>query len=245
MPTCRRRPEVVRAGRAASCAHVNALLPSGLQMRRFVNLHKEFDADDGEITRTRKLRRNVIEERYAPMIEASMRARRRVEQKRDITYESGETGVIRRDAGDPQRGLMDSLLIVELAINGALVGLMYSLVAMGIVLVYKSSGVAEPRAGRHRRWSAPTSCLAIRNVLGRADVAGDPAGDAGDVRPGSGHRARGAAAYGGQADRDDPDDDAGPGDLPARRHARHRWRHGKADAHRHQRRAVVPRSDCC
>ncbi len=44
--------------------------PSWLSCADFVNLHKDFDADDGEITRTRKLRRNVIEERYARLIDA-------------------------------------------------------------------------------------------------------------------------------------------------------------------------------
>jgi long-chain acyl-CoA synthetase len=77
-------------------AHVNSLLPAPLRMKRFVNLHKDFDADDGEITRTRKLRRNVIEERYAPLIEALYSDAQSIEQEARITYESGETGVIRR-----------------------------------------------------------------------------------------------------------------------------------------------------
>ena len=38
---------------------------------------------------------------------------------------------------------MDSSLIIELAINGALIGLMYALVALGIVLIYKTSGLAN------------------------------------------------------------------------------------------------------
>ena len=36
------------------------------QIRRFLILHKELDADDGELTRTRKVRRRIIAERYAP-----------------------------------------------------------------------------------------------------------------------------------------------------------------------------------
>ncbi|HEV7416608.1 MAG TPA: AMP-binding protein, partial [Tianweitania sediminis] len=44
-------------------AHVNETQPEPLKIRRYVNLFKDFDADDGEITRTRKLRRSVIEER--------------------------------------------------------------------------------------------------------------------------------------------------------------------------------------
>jgi long-chain acyl-CoA synthetase len=75
---------------------VNATLPEGLKLRRFVSLHKEFDADDGEITRTRKLRRNVVEERYRPIIDAIYAGRRDVAMKAQITYESGEVGVTER-----------------------------------------------------------------------------------------------------------------------------------------------------
>ncbi|HET6599694.1 MAG TPA: AMP-binding protein, partial [Burkholderiaceae bacterium] len=57
-------PEVI-ALVAAAVQRVNATLPEALKLRHFVSLHKEFDADDGEITRNRKLRRNVVEERYA------------------------------------------------------------------------------------------------------------------------------------------------------------------------------------
>ena len=46
-------------------AHTNEVLPEALKIRRFVNLPKEFDPDDGEVTRTRKLRRNVIDANYA------------------------------------------------------------------------------------------------------------------------------------------------------------------------------------
>jgi len=68
----------------------------GGRLRRFVSLHKEFDADDGEITRTRKLRRNVVEERYRPIIDAIYAGRRDVAMKAQITYESGEVGVTER-----------------------------------------------------------------------------------------------------------------------------------------------------
>jgi long-chain acyl-CoA synthetase len=76
--------------------HVNHLLLPGLAIRRFVNLHKEFDPDDGELTRTRKLRRQVIEERYGPIIEALYDGRPAVDVEARITYETGETGTIRR-----------------------------------------------------------------------------------------------------------------------------------------------------
>ncbi|MBS0402746.1 MAG: long-chain fatty acid--CoA ligase, partial [Proteobacteria bacterium] len=62
----------------------------------FVNLHKEFDPDDGEVTRTRKLRRGVIAEHYADIIEAIYAGRDRIESVAQITYETGESGVLKR-----------------------------------------------------------------------------------------------------------------------------------------------------
>jgi len=76
--------------------HVNTTLLEPLRIRRFINLHKEFDADDGEITRTRKLRRNVIEERYAGVIGAHYSDARSIVENTRITYESGEIGTISR-----------------------------------------------------------------------------------------------------------------------------------------------------
>jgi long-chain acyl-CoA synthetase len=77
-------------------AHVNETQPEPLRVRRFVNLHKDFDADDGEITRTRKLRRNIIETTYEPLIAALYSGQRETVYDATITYESGERGVIRR-----------------------------------------------------------------------------------------------------------------------------------------------------
>jgi long-chain acyl-CoA synthetase len=89
------KPEVA-ALIAGVVAHVNETQPPGLRVRRFVNLHKDFDADDGEITRTRKLRRNTIEATYAPLIEALYAGVAETVFDAAITYESGERGVIRR-----------------------------------------------------------------------------------------------------------------------------------------------------
>jgi len=89
------RPEVI-ALLAEAVRRVNATLPEGLKLRHFVSLHKEFDPDDGEITRTRKLRRNVVEDRYAAVIDAIYGGREDVTVRAQITYESGETGVIER-----------------------------------------------------------------------------------------------------------------------------------------------------
>jgi long-chain acyl-CoA synthetase len=89
------KPEVIELV-AAAVGHVNRSLPDALQVRRFVCLHKEFDADDGEITRTRKIRRNVVEARYQPIIDAIYDNRRTVLMKARISYESGEVGIIER-----------------------------------------------------------------------------------------------------------------------------------------------------
>ncbi|MFC7458977.1 AMP-dependent synthetase/ligase [Hydrogenophaga defluvii] len=89
------KPEVIEL-LAQAVRHVNTTLPEGLKLRHFVSLHKEFDADDGEITRTRKLRRNVVEERYAPIIDAIYSGQKDVTMRAQITYETGETGVTER-----------------------------------------------------------------------------------------------------------------------------------------------------
>jgi long-chain acyl-CoA synthetase len=69
----------------------------GAQIKRFLILNKELDPDDGEITRTRKLRRKVVEERYAPIIDAIYDGKGSVVMKAQITYETGETGSIERE----------------------------------------------------------------------------------------------------------------------------------------------------
>jgi len=89
------KPEVL-ALLSEQVRHVNRSLPPGLQIRHFVSLHKEFDPDDGEITRTRKLRRNVVEERYAPIIDAIYGGQRQVAMRAQIVYETGATGVTER-----------------------------------------------------------------------------------------------------------------------------------------------------
>lgn len=75
---------------------VNNVLPEALKMHRFVSLPKEFDPDDGEITRTRKLRRKVVEERYSQVIEALYDNSSEVHVKAEVTYETGETGFVER-----------------------------------------------------------------------------------------------------------------------------------------------------
>ncbi len=89
------RPEVIDLV-AQAMARVNATLPEALKLRHFVSLHKEFDPDDGEITRTRKLRRNVVEARYEPIIDAIYGGHSSVAMKAQVVYETGEVGVIER-----------------------------------------------------------------------------------------------------------------------------------------------------
>ena len=67
---------------------------SGCQVHRFVVLHKELDADDGELTRTRKVRRRIIEEKYADIITALYDGSSDVSTTTEVTYEDGRKGSI-------------------------------------------------------------------------------------------------------------------------------------------------------
>jgi long-chain acyl-CoA synthetase len=62
------------------------------QIKRFLILHKELDADDGELTRTRKVRRSTITERYGSLIEALYSSQASVAVEAKITFEDGRTG---------------------------------------------------------------------------------------------------------------------------------------------------------
>ena len=64
----------------------------GSQIRRFLILHKELDADDGELTRTRKVRRRFIAERFAPLIDALYAGARSAHIDSEVTFEDGRTG---------------------------------------------------------------------------------------------------------------------------------------------------------
>jgi long-chain acyl-CoA synthetase len=67
------------------------------QIRKFLILHKELDPDDEEITRTRKVRRGYIAQKYAPLIEALYGDRDHVQVEARVTYEDGRTGTVRAD----------------------------------------------------------------------------------------------------------------------------------------------------
>jgi len=67
---------------------------AGAQIHRFLILPKELDADDGELTRTQKLRRGLISERYAPLVEALYAGATTAEISTQITFDDGHQGVI-------------------------------------------------------------------------------------------------------------------------------------------------------
>ena len=68
---------------------------SGCQIHRFLVLHKELDADDGELTRTRKVRRKIIEEKYDDLITALYDGSAKVSTETEVTYEDGRKGSIK------------------------------------------------------------------------------------------------------------------------------------------------------
>jgi long-chain acyl-CoA synthetase len=67
---------------------------AGAQIRRFLVLHKELDADDGELTRTQKLRRGHIIDRYSPLVEAFFNGSTEAQIATEVTFEDGRKGVI-------------------------------------------------------------------------------------------------------------------------------------------------------
>ena len=66
----------------------------GAQIKRFLILHKQLEADDGELTRTQKLRRSFIAERYAPLIQALYDGSKEADISTEVTFEDGRKGVI-------------------------------------------------------------------------------------------------------------------------------------------------------
>ena len=69
----------------------------GAQIKRFLILHKELDADDGELTRTQKVRRSFIADRYAPLVTALYDGSKDCHVKTEITYEDGRRSVLEGD----------------------------------------------------------------------------------------------------------------------------------------------------
>jgi long-chain acyl-CoA synthetase len=70
---------------------------AGSQIKRFLILHKELDADDGELTRTRKVRRRFVADRYGPLVEALFSNVSRAHIETTVKFEDGRTGLIKAD----------------------------------------------------------------------------------------------------------------------------------------------------
>jgi long-chain acyl-CoA synthetase len=73
---------------------VNSNLPEGARVKKYVLLHKEFDADEAELTRTRKLRRGFMTERYGYLIRAIYDNKAEVEVEATVRYRDGQTANI-------------------------------------------------------------------------------------------------------------------------------------------------------
>ena len=67
---------------------------AGCQVHRFLVLHKELDADDGELTRTRKVRRKIIAEKFEDLINALYDGSTSIHTETEVTYEDGRKGKI-------------------------------------------------------------------------------------------------------------------------------------------------------
>ncbi|MDR3465484.1 MAG: long-chain fatty acid--CoA ligase [Xanthobacteraceae bacterium] len=102
------RPEVYALLRK-EVETVNATLPPAQRISRFLLLYKELDADDGELTRTRKVRRSVINEKYAGIIDALYGGRHEIPVDTVIRFQDGTTQRIRT-----------TLAVVDLGRDGAL-----------------------------------------------------------------------------------------------------------------------------
>jgi len=68
---------------------------AGAQIKRFLILHKELDADDGELTRTQKVRRGFIADRYEPLITALYDGSSEADIATEVTFEDGRKGLIK------------------------------------------------------------------------------------------------------------------------------------------------------
>jgi long-chain acyl-CoA synthetase len=73
---------------------VNNSLPPSNRVRLFVLMHKEFDADEAEMTRTRKLRRGFLYDRYGDIVEAMYNGQESIHVRATVSYQDGSEGVI-------------------------------------------------------------------------------------------------------------------------------------------------------
>jgi long-chain acyl-CoA synthetase len=74
---------------------INKLLPEHARIRKFINLHKEFDPDEAELTRTRKVRRDFMEEKYQQLVDGLLSEQSRIDIVASVTYRDGTKGELR------------------------------------------------------------------------------------------------------------------------------------------------------
>ena len=74
---------------------INDLLQESSVVKKFLNLHKEFDADDAELTRTRKIKREFMEARYAELIDGLYQDVEKIVIEAPVTYRDGRKGTIK------------------------------------------------------------------------------------------------------------------------------------------------------
>ena len=74
---------------------VNKLLPATAEVKKFVNLHKEFDPDEAELTRTRKLKRAVVDSKYASIIDGMYDDKTALDVELPVIYQDGRTGIVK------------------------------------------------------------------------------------------------------------------------------------------------------
>jgi len=87
------KPQVIELIRT-DIVRINKTLPQWARIKKFANLHREFDADEAELTRTRKIKRNVVEERYKDLIDAMYGGASELTVEAPITYRDGRKGTI-------------------------------------------------------------------------------------------------------------------------------------------------------
>lgn len=88
------RPEIIELI-AQEIKTINKTVPGEFRLKKFANFHKELDADEAELTRTRKIRRDYVEGRYGDIINALFENRKTHSVETKITYRDGKEGVIK------------------------------------------------------------------------------------------------------------------------------------------------------
>jgi long-chain acyl-CoA synthetase len=88
------KDEVAELLRSAA-QDVNRVLPESARLRTFVSLHKEFDADEDELTRTKKIRRSFVEKRYKNIIDGMYNNEDEIPVESEVTYQDGRKNIVR------------------------------------------------------------------------------------------------------------------------------------------------------